>query len=182
MDLNRSTCSLDKSRIISRWREMRQTRAVTSADRQRNISTSLQSTHAYRGMHLKQNYVKEDITHIRICFSDKIRMQVESDWSRSVVASSVWLFLKISICIMNTLIIDTICISSAGRNTLDKLYSVGRLRHLSLSVFVIASNVISPYVATVVNLCKRSDLSRCRNPTADEGTISCSMGCKNPRN
>lgn len=65
---------------------------------------------------------------------------------------------------MNTLIIDVICISLVGKNTLDKLYSViERLRHLSLSVFVTA-NVISPYVAPVVNPCKRSDSLGQYNP------------------
>lgn len=96
--------------------------------------------------------------------------------------SLVWLYLKISICISNTLIIDAICISLTGRNTLDKLYSViGHLRHLSLSVFITA-NVISSYVAPVVNLCKRSDSLRRRNSIVSEGAISCSMGHKNLRN
>lgn len=106
---------------------------------------------------------------------------MESDWCHCVVMSLVWLYLKISICIPNTLIIDAICILLTGRNTLDKLYSViGRLRHLSLSVFVTA-NVISPYVAPVVNPYKRSDSLGRRNLIVGEGTISCSMGHKNLR-
>lgn len=65
--------------------------------------------------------------------------------------------LKISICILNTLIIDAICISSVRRNLLDKLYSVTEhLRHLSLSLFH-RRCVISSNVGPVVDLCKRSD-------------------------
>ena len=111
---------------------MRQTRAVTSVDR--NISASLQSAHTYRDAFKIELRKKKGITHT--CFSDKI--ECKRNLVGIDVVSSVWLFLKISICIMNTLIIDAICISSAGRNILNKLYSViGHLPHLSLSVFVI---------------------------------------------
>lgn len=69
-----------------------------------------------------------------ICFKIKCKW-ISANY---VVANLTWSFLKIclAICILNTLIIDAICISSMGRNLPDKPYNVTEhLRHLSLSLF-----------------------------------------------
>jgi len=115
-------------------------------------------------MCLKLNYVKKTL-HTLYVF--QIKTNANGIWLVPVRCSRFSLIIFENLNLHNEHVNYRCHLHFVGRNTLDKLYSViERLHHISLSVFVTA-NVISPYVAPVVNPCKRSDSLRQHNSIFD---------------